>query len=77
MLAVDQAGFLALGQLGTVGRWREKAANAGTRRADTFGQIALRHEFQFDFTGAIERVEYIRIALPWERADDLAHALRL
>ena len=52
---------------------REEAADAGAGGADALGQVALRHQFELDLAGAVQRIEHMRIALPRERADDLAH----
>src|SRR3546814_491920 len=46
------------------------------RGADALGQVALRHQFQFDLAAAVQAVEDLRIDLARERADDLAHAAR-
>src|SRR5262249_5691347 len=73
----DLACFLALGEQRSIGGRREDGADAGTCRADPLGEIALRHELELDLARAVEWVEYIGVDLPWERADDLAHAPRL
>ena len=41
--------------------------------ADALGEVALRHDLEFDPAGAVERVEMMRIALARERAEDLPH----
>ena len=46
-------------------------------RADALGEIALRHQFELDVAGAVERVEDLRVGLARKRADDLADAPRL
>ena len=45
--------------------------------ADALGEVALRHEFEFQLAGAVEAVEHLRIGLAREGADDLAHPARL
>jgi len=50
-----------------------KSADAGASGADALGQVALRHQFQFQLARAIQRVEDVGIGLARKRADDLAH----
>ena len=57
--AVDDARFLAFGQQRAVAGGREKGADARTGGADALGEVALRHQFQFDLAGAIQRVEHV------------------
>jgi hypothetical protein len=62
-LAVDLALLLAFGQRRAVAGRREERADAGTRCADAFGEIALRHEFELDLAGAVQAVEDMRVGL--------------
>ncbi|KAG0760297.1 hypothetical protein G6F22_019162 [Rhizopus arrhizus] len=55
--AVDDAGFLALGQLGAIGGRGEEAAQPGAGCAQPFGDGALWHAFQFNAAAAIQVVE--------------------
>src|SRR6267154_2080665 len=68
------ARLLAFAQVGAVTRWREKAADASTRRAVALGEVALRYQFELVRAGAVQAIEDLRIDLAWEAADDLAHA---
>ena len=74
MFAVDLARFLALGQFGAVGGRAKKCADAGPRRADAFGQIALRHQLQLNLAAAVQAIEHLAVGLARKAADDLAYA---
>ena len=80
--AVDLSGFLkraigVFGQLGAVPCGREKPANARASRPNALGQIALGHQLQLDLARTVQTIEYIRVSLPGETANDLAHPTRL
>jgi len=64
------------GQVGAVGRRRKEPANARPRSADAFGQIALRHQLKFNLSRAKKPIEHVRVGLPGETADHLAHTAR-
>ncbi len=72
--AIDFAGFLALREQGAIAGGGENRAQPGARRLNTRGQVALRHQFQFDCAAAPCGIEMMRIRLARERADDFAHA---
>src|SRR6478735_3340256 len=71
--AVDDPGFLALGEHGAVAGGGEEPADAGPCRADPFGEVALRDEFELDLLGLVLGVEVPGVGLPREGADHLLH----
>src|SRR5699024_6822455 len=74
--SVDHALLFAVSERGSDSRGREESADAGTRRANALGEVALGYELELDLSRTVEAVEHPRIRLPRERADDPAHASR-
>ena len=70
MLAVEGAGFLALGDHGAVARLGVEGRNARPACTDALGQRALRIEFELKLARKIELFE--QLVLPDVRTDHLA-----
>src|SRR5690606_40098975 len=73
---IDQTCFLALGQLCAIACGAEKATDTRTGGAQSFGQIALRHQLQLDLAAAIQVIKYPGISLTGEAAKNLAYPAR-
>src|SRR6202165_4306181 len=71
--AIDDAGFLAFGEWCPIRSRSEECSDPGSGCPYALGEIALRHKLELDLARMIERVEDIRIGLPWKGTDDLAH----
>ena len=72
-LAVDGAALLALAEPRSGRDAREETADPGAAGADALAQRALRHQFELDPAGAVERFEHMRVGRTRVRADHLAH----
>src|SRR5208283_2989963 len=55
---VDASRLLAFRERRAMAGRRVKGADAGARGADALGEVALRHEFEFDLPVLVEAVEY-------------------
>src|SRR3546814_17977954 len=60
---VYRALLFAFGQGRAGARGRIDTTDAGACGPDALGQIALRHQFQLDFSGSIQGIEYLRSGL--------------